>query len=326
MPKDFHIDSCCTPVRMNSSEFSSESKKTTVNPTSSNMGNMLKIPGAKFLMGSEDGDGFKSDGEGPIREIQLDSFLIDPYAVTNRQFSKFVRRTRYITEAEKFGWSFVFANLATTKSITSKTKSVPDTQWWLAIEKADWRHPKGPESEITSIMNHPVVHISWNDSIEFCKWSKKRLPTEAEWEMAARGGLTQNRYSWGNELYPENEHMCNIWQGNFPVQNTARDGYIGTAPSKSFPKNGYGLYNMSGNVWEWTADWFSSTFHQSDSPKKKLTFNPQGPKSGESKVIRGGSYLCHESYCNRYRVAARSSNTPDSSTGNMGFRCARSLQ
>jgi len=160
--------------------------------------------------------------------------------------------------------------------------------------------------------------------MEYCKWAKKRLPTESEWEMAARGGLIQNRYAWGNELSPGNQHMCNIWQGQFPVQNTAEDGYVGTAPSKSFPQNGYGLFNMSGNVWEWTSDWFSNTFHQGES-QQSLSINPQGPNSGESKVIKGGSYLCHESYCNRYRVAARSCNTPDSSTGNMGFRCAKSL-
>ncbi len=324
MAKDFHIDSCCVPTRENSLKNSSEPQKQITPLTTSPKGEMVKIPGGKFLMGSEDRDSFKSDGEGPIREVQLGSFLIDPYAVTNHQFSKFVRRTRYITEAEKFGWSFVFAGLATKKSITQKTKSVPNTQWWLAIENANWKHPSGPGSNIEEIMNHPVVHISWHDSMEYCKWAKKRLPTESEWEMAARGGLIQNRYAWGNELSPGNQHMCNIWQGQFPVQNTAEDGYVGTAPSKSFPQNGYGLFNMSGNVWEWTSDWFSNTFHQGES-QQSLSINPQGPNSGESKVIKGGSYLCHESYCNRYRVAARSCNTPDSSTGNMGFRCAKSL-
>ena len=133
-------------------------------------------------------------------------------------------------------------------------------------------------------MNHPVVHISWNDSIEYCKWAKKRLPTEAEWEIAARGGLIQNRYTWGNELNPQNKHMCNIWQGKFPIQNTAEDGYVATAPSKSFPKNGFGLYNMSGNVWEWTKDWYSNTFHQKEN-HLSLIRNPRGPESGESKVL-----------------------------------------
>ena len=322
MPTNFHIDSCCVPSRRSSIKNPSENHTTHLDP--SPKGDMIKISGGKFLMGSEDNASFKSDGEGPVREVHVEPFLIDPCAVTNQQFSKFVRRTRYITEAEKFGWSFVFAGLATKKSITSKTKSVPNTQWWLAIEKANWKHPNGPGSNLEKIMNHPVVHISWNDSIEYCKWAKKRLPTEAEWEIAARGGLIQNRYTWGNELNPQNKHMCNIWQGKFPIQNTAEDGYVATAPSKSFPKNGFGLYNMSGNVWEWTKDWYSNTFHQKEN-HLSLIRNPQGPESGESKVIRGGSYLCHSSYCNRYRVAARSSNTPDSSTGNMGFRCAKTL-
>jgi formylglycine-generating enzyme len=166
-------------------------------------------------------------------------------------------------------------------------------------------------------MDHPVVHISWNDANAYCAWAGKRLPTEAEWEYAARGGLVQKRFPWGDDLLMDGQHQCNIWQGEFPKTNTKEDGYEGTAPAKSYSPNGYGLYNMSGNVWEWCSDWFSRSVHTRGGRS-----NPKGPEIGKEKILRGGSYFCHESYCNRYRVAARSKNTPDSSTGHAGFRCA----
>lgn len=165
-------------------------------------------------------------------------------------------------------------------------------------------------------MDHPVVHVSWNDAVNYCAWSEKRLPTEAEWEYACRGKLNQRLFSWGNKLNPHNEHWINIWQGEFPDKNTADDGYVGTAPVISFPNNSFGLKNILGNVWEWTADWWD-IHHSSESAK-----NPKGPSSGTNRVKKGGSYLCHKSYCYRYRCAARSQNTPDSSAGNLGFRCA----
>ena len=164
------------------------------------------------------------------------------------------------------------------------------------------------------------MHTSWNDAQAYASWARKRLPTEAEWEVAARGGLDRAIYPWGDELAPRGQHRCNTWQGTFPTLNTLEDGYLGTAPVNAFRPNGYGLYNMAGNVWEWCSDWWSNSWHVEASPATRL--NPKGPTSGISRVIRGGSYLCHESYCNRYRVAARTSNTPDSSTAHMGFRCA----
>ncbi|MGN6543194.1 MAG: formylglycine-generating enzyme family protein [Ginsengibacter sp.] len=278
--------------------------------------NMISVKGGNFLMGTNDEDGFPQDGEGPVREVTVDSFFIDATTVTNQQFAEFISATGYTTDAERFGWSFVFYALLSEKMKDTHPQVSAQTPWWCAIRGAKWNRPEGFDSDIQSRMDHPVVHVSWNDAQAYCKWSGKRLPTEAEWEYAARGGLIQNKFPWGNELTPDGEHRCNIWQGKFPGYNSLEDGYLGTAPAKSFKPNGFGLYNMAGNVWEWCSDWFSPDFHKTAS-----VINPKGPLNGTAKVIRGGSFLCHESYCNRYRVAARTSNTIDSSTSNMGFRC-----
>jgi sulfatase modifying factor 1 len=278
---------------------------------------MVLLPGGEFLMGTEDGEGFAWDGEGPVRQVSLRPFHIDPYAVSNEQFARFVEATGYVTEAEKFGWSFVFHLFVSEETARKRPQSPRETPWWLAVEGADWRHPEGPDTTMEGRMNHPVIHVSWQDADAYCRWAGKRLPTEAEWEYAARGGLVQKRYPWGDELKPGGEHRCNIWQGKFPVKDNASDGYSGTAPVDAFAPNGFGLYNVSGNVWEWCSDWFSPNYHIQASGT-----DPAGPPQGEARVMRGGSYLCHKSYCNRYRVAARSKNTPDSSSGNTGFRCA----
>ncbi|MGX4584544.1 formylglycine-generating enzyme family protein [Paenibacillus chitinolyticus] len=278
---------------------------------------MIYIPGGKFLMGTDDKEGFPSDGEGPVREIFVDPYYIDATTVTNEEFKRFVENTGYQTEAEIFGWSYVFHLFVPEITALQVGNSAQQTPWWWVVNGADWLHPEGPDSGIQDRMDHPVIHVSWNDAAAYCRWAGKRLLTEAEWEFAARGGLNQKRYPWGDILKPGGRHMCNIWQGKFPEKNHASDGYMGTAPARSFEPNGYGLYNVCGNVWEWCSDWFSPTYHI-----KGAKDNPIGPPIGENKVIRGGSYLCHASYCNRYRVAARSKNTPDSSSGNIGFRCA----
>jgi len=194
------------------------------------------------------------------------------------------------------------------------------TGQWLAVDGATWWAPEGPGSSVDERPHHPVVHISWHDAAAYAAWRGARLPTEAEWEMAARGGLVQAKYPWGDELIGRGRHRCNIWQGSFPTDNTGEDGYLATAPVNAFEPNGYGLYCVAGNVWEWCADWWSVDWHAEARPETRV--DPAGPPEGICKVIRGGSHLCHHSYCHRYRVAARTANTPDSTTGHMGFRCA----
>ena len=308
---------CCAPDRPTSPADIAPNHPAIVSKGSGSTRGMVELPGGEFLMGTDDEVGFPADGEGPIRRVSLKPFYIDETSVTNAQFTRFVKSTRYQTEADQFGWSFVFHLFLTKRARREATHAVTEVPWWLRVNGATWRHPEGPGSEVKDRMDHPAVHISWNDAISYAEWAGKRLPTEAEWEFSARGGLEQLRYAWGNELTPGGDHRCNIWQGDFPNRDTAEDGYSGTAPARSYEPNSYGLYNVAGNVWEWTADWFSADHHV-DGPRD----NPQGPAQGDSRTTRGGSYLCHESYCNRYRVAARSSSTPDSSTGNLGFRCA----
>ncbi|WP_232016545.1 formylglycine-generating enzyme family protein [Paenibacillus baekrokdamisoli] len=277
--------------------------------------NMIRIPGGEFYMGSDSREGFVADGEGPVRKVEVDSFQISAHAVTNAQFKVFVEDTGYITEAEQFGWSFVF-HLLVSEQTKERVKDVPQgVPWWLVVEGAYWAQPEGPDSDVEERMDHPVVHVSWHDADAYCRWAGQRLPTEAEWEFAARGGLERKTYPWGDLLKPDGQHRCNIWQGKFPTKNNASDGYAGTAPVHTYEPNGYGLYNMSGNVWEWCADWFNPAYHLQTANR-----NPRFEQATGKRSMRGGSYLCHRSYCNRYRVAARSSNTPDSSTGNSGFR------
>lgn len=282
---------------------------------------MKLIPGGPSLMGGDDPDAFPDDGEGPIREVDLRPFYIDAKAVTNTQFATFVKATGYVTEAERFGWSFVFEGfVAPTARAHVIDATVPGAPWWLGVRDATWRAPEGPGTDVAHRANHPVVHVSWNDAAAFAEWAGKRLPTEAEWEKAARGGLEHATYPWGDEFMPRGRHRCNTWQGSFPARNTGDDGFLRTAPVDAFRPNGFGLFNTSGNVWEWCADWFSTDWHSQARPDTRE--NPTGPADGTARVIRGGSYMCHRSYCNRYRVAARTSNTPDTSTGHTGFRCA----
>lgn len=301
----------------------SGASQTTSNPDFGSTSGMKRLEGGAFLMGTDRAEAWAKDGEGPVREIILKPFFLDICAVTNTQFSAFVEARNYVTEAEKFGWSYVFHKEVSAENRHKVQGVAGGTEWWLGVEGANWKRPEGEGSNIRKRMEHPVVHVSWHDALAFSMWAGKRLPTEAEWEYAARGGLEQKLYPWGDELTPKDKrnrptHFCNIWQGKFPDFNSAADGFSGTAPAKSFAPNGFGLYQMSGNVWEWCSDWFSPDFHATG-PRE----NPSGPPTGQNKIIKGGSYLCHVSYCNRYRVAARTANTPDSASTHCGFRCAR---
>ncbi|XP_060723300.1 formylglycine-generating enzyme isoform X2 [Tachysurus vachellii] len=241
---------------------------------------MLRMQGGWFLMGTDD-PGIPQDGEGPQRRIWLEPFYIEEHEVTNLQFQSFANITHHVTEAEQFGDSFVFEGLLSEEVKSSLSHAVAAAPWWSPVKGADWRHPEGPDSSITHRMDHPVLHVSWTDAQAYCEWAGRRLPTEAEWEFACRGGLQDRLYPWGNKLMPRGQHYANLWQGEFPNHNTAEDGFTQTSP--------------------------------------------KGPKTGSDRVKKGGSYMCHKSYCYRYRCAARSQNTPDSSASNLGFRCAADI-
>ncbi|MFD3663843.1 formylglycine-generating enzyme family protein [Streptomyces sp. NPDC058659] len=270
---------------------------------------MVELPGGTFRMGDAFGEGYPADHEGPVREVTVEPFAIDATAVTNARYAEFVEATGYRTDAERFGSSFVFHLLLHPAAAGHVLGRVPQAPWWLGVTGAAWHAPEGPGSGLEGRADHPVVHVSYDDALAYCDWAGVRLPTEAEWEYAARGGLAGARYPWGDDFTPGGEARCNTWTGDFPHRSDRPGGRVGTVPVTAYAPNGHGLYNTSGNVWEWCRD----------------TFRPGDAGRPAERVIRGGSYLCHASYCNRYRVAARSHNTPESSTGHGGFRTARSL-
>ncbi|WP_268895959.1 formylglycine-generating enzyme family protein [Gordonia sp. YY1] len=267
----------------------------------------VDVPAGRFMMGDAHDEGYRTDGEVPVHGVELGAFSVDVTSVTNAAFAAFVDATGYATDAERTGFSAVFRSYA-----TEPGEAVAETPWWLAIPGASWRHPGGPGSDLTGKDTHPVVHVSHDDSLAYCEWSGRRLPTEAQWEYAARGGLDGGRYPWG-DAHPSPENLrCNIFRGAFPDRPV---GHVGTVDVRSFEPNGYGLFQCVGNVWEWCADRFSARYYRTSE-----AIDPIGPARGTLRVLRGGSHLCHDSYCNRYRVAARSSNTPKSTASNIGFR------
>ncbi|TBY81427.1 formylglycine-generating enzyme family protein [Rhizobium leguminosarum bv. viciae] len=297
---------------------------------------MLWIPGGDFLMGSDR----HYREEAPAHRVRVDGFWVDTCPVTNRDFSAFVEATGYVTTAERPANradypGAIMEMLAPSSVVFIKPKSPVDLtnhyDWWKYVRGANWRHPRGPASTIKGLLEHPVVHVTFDDAQAYAAWAGKELPTEAEWEFAARGGLEAADYVWGEEMLPGGRHMANTWQGEFPVQNSREDGFEGTSPVGSFPANGYGLFDMAGNVWEWTTDWYQE-HGMIDSPCCTIS-NPVGAELSNSydprqpqisiprKVMKGGSHLCAPNYCRRYRPAARMAQPVDTATCHLGFRC-----
>jgi sulfatase modifying factor 1 len=273
----------------------------------------VRLPGGRVRVGDDAGV-LPQDGESSARLVNVKTFAIDPYAVTNAWFGEFVAATRYRTDAERFGWSLVFAGFVA----HAPAPPHDPVSWWRRVDGASWRAPEGPGSTVAERQDHPVVHVSWNDAAAFAAWAGGRLPSEAEWEQAARGGLAEARFPWGEREPDDTSYLpCNIWQGTFPKLNTAADGYAGTAPVASFAPNRAGLYNMVGNTWEWCADAFRVRSLSRAGRQRDAAARAAGER-----VLKGGSYLCHRSYCYRYRIAARTGVSADGSTGHVGFRLA----
>jgi formylglycine-generating enzyme len=304
---------CCAPSRGAAGAVPGPAVEIPPRATARTSG-MILLNGGAFVIGSDDRLAYPDDGETP-REVEVSPFKIDACAVSNAAFAEFVAATGYVTEAERFGWSFVFGGLL--PDDFPPTRAAAAAPWWRQVYEADWRRPEGPRSDVGERADHPVVHVSHTDALRFCAWTGTRLATEAEWEFAARGGLAGAAFPWGDELEPGGEHRMNVWQGRFPAENTLDDGYFGTCPVDAFAPNAYGLHNTTGNVWEWVSDWFDPSFRRRDART-----DPAGPPTGTHRLQKGGSHLCHASYCRRYRVAARQGNEPNSSAGNVGFRCA----
>jgi sulfatase modifying factor 1 len=276
-----------------------------------------RIDACTFTMGNDGDDANPGDGEGPARTVDLQPYEIAVTCVTNREFADFVRATRYVTDAERGGWSFVFYLQVTAQVRVQLRSTASGLPWWVPVPFASWQRPEGAGTFVHSRPDHPVVHVSWHDAEAYCAWAGVRLPSEAEWECAARGGLERRRFAWGDELCPDGRWRANVWRGEFP--NAPEAGWRPEPVAvTAYAPNGYGLYNVCGNVWEWCADWFAPDYHEA-TPR----LDPHYPRATGRRTMRGGSFLCHDSYCNRYRVAARSSNTPESTSSNLGFRVAR---
>ncbi len=309
---------------------------------------MVYIPGGTFSMGTDRAweplcelPGVTADAT-PIHRVYVDAFFMDEHEVTNAEFSKFVMATGYKTIAEQVPTKEEFPDALPEMLVAGSILFSPPTEpvdlenhlrWWAYIKGADWRHPNGPESSIKGKENMPVVHVAWEDAVAYATWAGKRLPTEAEWEFAARGGLSGKLYAWGDEFKPNDQFMGNTFQGKFPTTNTKEDGYASIAPVKQFPANGYQLYDMAGNVWEWCADWYDYNYFKTFVPNETAQ-NPQGPMASHDpteqgvlkKVHRGGSYLCTDQYCSRYMNGTRGKGDWRTGTNHVGFRCVKDIE
>ena len=312
------------------------SDETSAAPVETSIQNMVWIPGGTFLMGSNN----HYPEEAPAHQVTVSGFWIDKYPVTNAEFGRFMLATDYVTLAERAPDPLLYPGARPEMLVPGSVVFQPPLRpvdlrnhynWWNWVPGANWRHPEGPKSSVVNRDDHPVVHVAWEDVEAYAKWAGKDLPTEAEWEFAARGGLEGAVYCWGDEFAPEGKMMANTWQGEFPLINLLLDGFEGTSPVGAFPANGYGLYDMTGNVWEWTADWYQA--HNKFRNSCCATVDPKGAEKDNSydprtpniriprKVLKGGSYLCAPNYCLRYRPAARISQQIDTGTCHQGFRC-----
>ena len=309
---------------------------------------MVWIPGGEFSMGAQDPPDMEHDQVGmkatrdsrPVHRVYVDGFWMDKTDVTNAEFARFVAATHYITESEKTPKAEDFPGAPPENLVAGGVVFAPPDgpvplddffRWWTYVKGANWRHPAGPGSDIKGKENYPVVQVSYDDAKAYAKWAGKRLPTEAEWEFAARGGLTGKPFVWGDTFEPNNKHMANTFQGHFPDKNTDDDGFNTSSPVTTFPPNGYGLYDMAGNVWQWTADWYRPDYYKQLAASGGVTRNPTGPDTsfdpeerGVSKrVMRGGSFLCTDQYCSRYMVGTRGKGEASTGTNHLGFRCVK---
>ncbi len=299
---------------------------------------MVWIPGGEFWMGSDEPS---FPDARPWHRVRVDGFWMDQTEVTNAQFDRFVRETGYVTVAERTPTAAEFPGAPPEMLVAGSCVFLPPAQdvpldshyrWWDYVAGANWRHPTGPGSNLDGQGDHPVVHVAYEDALAYCRWAGKRLPTEAEFEFAARGGLDRKPFAWGDEFQPGGRFMANTFQGHFPNENTAEDGFAGPSPVRSFPPNAYGLYDISGNVWEWTSDWYRPDAYATLAAAGEVAVNPKGPPESfdpaepgvPKRVHRGGSFLCHASYCARYQVGGRGKGDITTGTNHLGFRCVKS--
>ena len=330
-----HCDAGISRHSLHAAALTESSDPSAPNGAHSVGGGMVWIPGGRFWMGTN----HMEDAQ-PVHEVEIKGFWMDRTDVTNEEFARFVKATAYVTIAERQLNPKEFPNLSPDELVAGSVVFTPPMHpislenplaWWSFLRGANWRHPEGPNSDLRGKEKYPVVHIAWPDANAYAKWAGKRLPTEAEWEFAARGGLDRQNYVWGNELKPGGKWKANTFQGHFPDRNTSEDGYAGIAPVASFEPNGYGLYDMSGNVWQWVSDWYRPDYYSQLQRSASVAIDPHGPRDSydpqepavQKRVQKGGSFLCTAEYCERYMPGARGKGDPETGTNHLGFRCVR---